>query len=91
MRSVSTSGRPIAWSALEKGTPVYAADGTEVGRVTEVVADEQKDIFSGVAFRSGLLESETFAPADRIDAITDEGVRLTLGAEESATLDDYER
>jgi sporulation protein YlmC with PRC-barrel domain len=88
---MSTSGRPIAWSALAKGTPVYASDGTELGRVTEVVADEQKDIFSGVAFRSGLLESESFAPADRIDVITEEGVRLTLGAEESALLGAYER
>ncbi|MGH2693545.1 MAG: PRC-barrel domain-containing protein [Actinomycetota bacterium] len=88
---MSASGRPIAWSALEKGTPVFASDGTELGKVTEVVADEQKDIFSGVAFRSGLLDSESFAPAERIEAITDEGVRLALGVEESASLGTYER
>ncbi len=72
---------PIAWTALSTGTPVVSADGVELGRVTEVVADEQKDIFSGVAFRVGLLEGPRFAPADVIDRITTEAVVLSLPAE----------
>jgi len=57
---MADDGRPIAWMALENGTPVVAADGEEVGKVADVVADESKDIFSGVVFRQGLLDAKKF-------------------------------
>jgi hypothetical protein len=53
--AVTDTERPIAWLALEKGTPVLDADGAEIGKVLEVVGDEQKDIFSGIRWRHGLL------------------------------------
>ena len=84
------AGRPIAWSALEKGATVFGSDGNELGKVTEVVADEQKDIFSGIVFRSGLLDSERFVPADRVETITDEGVRLSLLESDVESLEVYE-
>ena len=59
--------QPISWLALEKGTPVVAADGEEVGKVREVIADEQKDIFSGVTVDTGLLSEPRFVPAEMID------------------------
>jgi uncharacterized protein YrrD len=72
------SQTPIAWMALEKGAPVYTADGEELGRVSTIVADVQKDIFSGVSFKHGLLGSEHFVPADHIERLTNEGVHLSL-------------
>jgi DNA end-binding protein Ku len=60
---------PIAWLALGKGTPVYSSDGEEIGKVSTVVADVQKDIFSGIAFKHGFLGSEHFVPADDIDPV----------------------
>ncbi|MFN2488754.1 MAG: hypothetical protein ABR529_03240 [Actinomycetota bacterium] len=81
---------PIAWIALDKGHPVVAADGAEVGRLSRVVADEQKDIFSGIAFRSGLLEHERFAPADIVGQITSGSVRLKIGPDEVEALGPYE-
>ena len=83
------SDAPIAWLALEEGTPVVANDGEEVGRVTAVVADEQKDIFSGVAFRPGLLDGQRFAPASAIDRLTESAVHLNIAASEVPQLDDY--
>lgn len=80
---------PIAWLALEEGTPVVASDGEEVGRVTAVVADEQKDIFSGIAFRPGLLEAQRFAPASAIDRLTQGAVHLSISAAEAGELDAY--
>jgi hypothetical protein len=81
---------PIAWLALEEGTTVVAADGDEVGKVIAVVADLEKDIFSGVSFRSGLLDAERFVPADQIAEITTAGVHLTIDSAAAESLAPYE-
>jgi hypothetical protein len=51
------------------------------------VADVQKDIFSGISFRSGLLSGEKFAPADIVGAMDHESVRLTIAASEVDSLE----
>jgi uncharacterized protein YrrD len=79
--------RPIAWLALDKGTPVYTSDGEEIGKVSTVVADVQKDIFSGIAFKHGFLGTEHFVPADAIGELTDQGVHLNLSAHQAQELD----
>lgn len=82
-----TDDRPISWMALQDGTPVLASDGNEVGKVTEVVADRAKDIFSGIRFRHGLFGSEHFVPADKVAEITQEDVTLTMTAAEAEALE----
>ena len=82
--------RPIAWLALQEGASVYAADGSEVGKVGRVVADEQKDIFSGLTLRSGLFAQERFVPADAVEEITEAGVRLRLAEADAGGLEPYE-
>lgn len=77
------TGQPIAWMALNAGTRIVTTDGEELGRVHEVIADRQKDIFSGVTFRDGVLSGERFVPAGTIDTITTEEVRLTVSSEEA--------
>ena len=77
------TGQPIAWMALESGTPILTSDGTELGRVQDVIADRQKDIFSGVTFRDGILSGDRFVPATTIDTITTEEVRLSVSSEEA--------
>ncbi len=86
---MTDDGAPIAWLALEEGTSVYSSDGEEVGRVRHVVADEQKDIFSGIVFRTGLLSDDRFVPADAVDAITEGSVRLTISSAEASALAPY--
>ena len=78
--------RPIAWSALEKGTPIYGADGEELGKVAHVIADDLKDIFSGITYRPHLFDSERFVPADLIDRLTRAAVRLKVSSEEAEKL-----
>ena len=73
----------IAWMALSSGTPIVTADGTELGRVHEVIADRQKDIFSGVTFRDGVLGKDQFVPAALVDRLTSEQVLLTASAAEA--------
>ena len=85
------TGQPIAWMALDTGTPIVTSDGTELGRVHEVVADRQKDIFSGLTFRDGVLSGERFVPANAIDTITTDEVRLTVSsAEAEQKIEPYE-
>jgi uncharacterized protein YrrD len=81
---------PIAWLALEPGTPILASDDEEVGKVDEVIADREKDIFSGITFRSGVLEKATFIPAEHVARLTEGAVHLTLSTPDVENLDPYE-
>jgi uncharacterized protein YrrD len=80
---VTASETPIAWSALATGTPVVTTDGTELGKVAEVVADEQKDIFSGIAVDPGWFKEERFVPADLIERLTREAVYLAISSDQA--------
>jgi uncharacterized protein YrrD len=85
-------GTPIAWNVLAKGTPVYAADGAELGKVADVIADDQKDIFSGISLKPGLFKEERFVPADLIEQMTDAAVRLSISAAQAhRQLEPHER
>ena len=75
--------RQIAWRALEPGARVYSSDGAQLGKLSHVVADDLKDIFSGIAFTRGMLGEEVFAPAPLVETITTEGVHLALSHEEA--------
>jgi hypothetical protein len=79
----------ISWMALEEGTEVVAADGESVGKVAKVIADVQKDIFSGITFRTGLLSTQRFAPAALVETITPQAVRLSVSSTEADELEDY--
>ena len=81
--------RRIAWPALETGTPIVTADGEEIGLVTSVVADEAKDIFSGIAFKGGLLETERFLPADFVDEMTTTAVTVNIKSDAVEGLEPY--
>ena len=78
---------PVSWMTLEPGTTVLAADGEDIGKVTNVVADVQKDIFSGISFRSGVLSEERFAPADIVGTMTQDSVELTIPASQVESLE----
>ena len=74
---------PISWMTLAEGTPAVGTDGEEIGTVVEVVADRQKDIFSGIAVKSGLFANKRFVPADLIESMTADAVRVGLPASEA--------
>jgi hypothetical protein len=84
-----TDETPIAWLALEEGTPIVASDGEQVGKVDAVIADRQKDIFSGITFRPGVLGTSLFVPAEKIDRLSEEAVHLVIAAADTAGLEPY--
>jgi sporulation protein YlmC with PRC-barrel domain len=81
---------PVSWLVIEPGWTVIAGDGTEVGRVEEIVGDTGKDIFNGLAVSSGLLRRPKYIPAERVAEIVEGEVRLDVAAEAIEQLGDHE-
>lgn len=81
---------PVSWLVIEPGWTVVAADGTEVGKVEELVGDTSTDIFNGLAVSTGLLAKAKYVPAERVTEITEGEVRVDLPAEAVERLEDHE-
>jgi hypothetical protein len=85
------SNEPLSWLVIEPGWSVVGAEGTEVGRIEEIVGDTGKDIFNGLSVSTGLLSRPKYVPAERVRRITDGRVELDLPAEAIDQLDDHEQ
>jgi uncharacterized protein YrrD len=74
---VQDLGSPIAWVALEEGTPVYDRDGDRIGVVEGVVGE--LDIFEGVIVHTLPLPGRhRFADVDQIAEMRERGVMLSV-------------
>ena len=80
-------GAPIAYTVLAPGTPVLASDGTQVGTVNRVLADEGTDIFDGITF--DVDGDERFVDAPEVDALYERAVVLRIGADEARRLPEH--
>jgi sporulation protein YlmC with PRC-barrel domain len=83
------SGQPIAWRAVESGTPVTGTDGNRIGTVSEVVADDDADIFHGIAVEAAgrlvLLDQR------HVRRLGDAGVDVDLSVDDVASLPTFDR
>lgn len=80
---VDDLGLPIAYLAVQEGTPVYDRQGTHVGAVEHVLADEEVDIFHGVIIHTlPLLGRHLFADPDQIAELRERGVLLRVDRDE---------
>lgn len=84
------AGDPVSWLLIEPGWTVEAGDGTEVGKVEEIVGDTGKDIFNGLSISTGLLGKPKYVPAERVRAITEGRVELDLPTEDVEALDEHD-
>jgi Uncharacterized protein conserved in bacteria (DUF2171) len=80
---------PVSWLLIERGWTVVAVDGTDVGRVEEVIGDTGKDIFNGLAISTSLLGGARYVPAERVAGITEGQVTLDLAAATIEALGEY--
>jgi hypothetical protein len=78
-------GHPIHYMAVPRGTPVYGADGVEVGRVVEMLDNQRENIFDGVVFRGSDGRSR-FADAPEVARTAERAVTLTIDADEALQL-----
>jgi hypothetical protein len=67
---------------IERGWAVVDADGTELGRVDEVLGDQEADIFNGLQILAGVLAKPTYVPAERVGEIVERRVQLELKSDE---------
>jgi uncharacterized protein YrrD len=84
-----TANDPVSWLLVEPGWSVVASDGTELGRVHDVVGDSAEDIFNGLAVSPGRLKAARYVPAERVASITEGQIRLELTPEEFDRLDEH--
>jgi hypothetical protein len=80
---------PVSWLMIETGWKVLAADGSEAGRVDEVVGDSSIDIFDGLAIAMSALGKPRYVPAEQVGEITEGTVRLKLTSAQVEGLDEY--
>ena len=73
---------PVSWMLVEQGWAVVDADGHDLGRVDEVLADEGADIFNGLQVLTGTLGTPTYVPAEEVGEIVEGRVQLRLTKEE---------
>ena len=68
---------PVSWFLIEQGWEVVGADGESIGKVDEVLGDEERDIFDGLQVAAGLVGEPRYVPAEVVGEITDGRVQLT--------------
>lgn len=74
-------GAPSSYRTLAEGTPVHSSDGTKLGEVEHVLADQDTDIFDGIVIdRSALPGGHRFADAAQVEEIFERAVVLTVDA-----------
>jgi hypothetical protein len=69
---------PVSWLLIERGWDVVAADGERIGRIEEVLGDQQKDIFDGLAVGVGLTGKPRYVPAERVTRIVEGRVETDI-------------
>jgi hypothetical protein len=86
----SDDEQPVSWRAIAADTPVFASDGSQVGKVREVLGGDQEDIFHGVVVDLPGIGNEAMLPAAHVVRITDQRIESDLTAEEIKSLPEFE-
>jgi hypothetical protein len=82
--SETDEGHAISYKVLRRGTPVRAADGTQVGTVRRVQDNARENIFDGVVIDTP--GGQRFVDAPEVARIAERAVTLTIGPDEAADL-----
>ena len=75
---------PIAYTALQPGTPVQTSDGHPFATVQAVLVDEKVSVFDGIVVQTA--QGTRFVDADQVGSIYTTHVCTTLSAEDAANL-----
>jgi sporulation protein YlmC with PRC-barrel domain len=85
LSAVIDDGPAIHYAAVERGTPVYAADGTQVGKVDQVVDNYREHILDGFVIDT-TDDGLRFVDAPEVGRTAERGVTLTIGPDEVRAL-----
>jgi hypothetical protein len=75
---------PIAYTALQPGTPVQTNEGLQFATVQAVLVDDKVSVSDGIVVETA--EGTRFVDAPLIGAIYSTHVRTTLSADQAANL-----
>src|SRR5437763_1863774 len=78
-------GQAIHYAAVERGTPVYASDEVEIGKVDQIVDNYKERILDGIVIRTPQGELR-FVDAPELARTAERGVTLTITSAEAASL-----
>jgi hypothetical protein len=77
-------GHAVSYKVLAQGTPVWTADGAEVGTVREVLENAAEHLFDGIVVDTP--SGRRFVDAPEVARIAERRVTLTLDAAAAAQL-----
>ena len=77
-------GDPIAYTALQPGTPVHTSEGHPFATVRTVLVDEAVSVFDGIVVETA--DGARFVDADLVDTIRTTYVGTTLTTDQVADL-----
>jgi hypothetical protein len=78
-------GNPIAYEVLQRGVPVFASDGQQVGTVGSVLSAPEKDIFHGLLIDVP-GQGVRFLEAAAIASLHERGVDLRIDSAAARSL-----
>jgi hypothetical protein len=81
---VTDEGHAVSYKVLSRGTPVWSADGVELGQVREVLENEREHIFDGIVVDTG--SGQRFVDAPEVARIAERRVTLAVDAAAAARL-----
>ncbi|HVD86482.1 MAG TPA: hypothetical protein VNB59_03660 [Solirubrobacterales bacterium] len=80
-------GAPLSYLALNKGVPVYASDGEQLGRVVRVLAAPEANMFDGIIFDTTAGPGgHRFVDAPEVGEIYERGVVLKIDSAAAVSL-----
>ncbi len=77
-------GYAISYKVLERGTPVRASDGVDVGTVRDVLESKAEHIFDGLVIDTP--DGQRFVDAPEVVRIAERRVSLSIDADAVAAL-----
>jgi hypothetical protein len=82
---VVDDGHAIHYAAVARGTPVYSADGVEVGTVDQIADNYREHILDGIVLKTSGGELR-FVDGPEVSRTAERGVTLTISAAEVDSL-----
>lgn len=80
-------GHPISYLVAKRGISVFSSDGEKLGRVVEVRAAPEANLFDGIVFDTTWGPGgHRFVDAPEVGEIYERGVVLKIDAAEAAAL-----
>jgi len=80
-------GHPVSYLVAERGIAVFSSDGQKLGRVVEVSAAPEANMFDGILFDTSRGPGgRRFVDAPEVGQIYERGVVLKIAAVEVDTL-----